>query len=133
MRLWPLAILDQLPRQQLLGQHRECCALRGMGWGRKHSTVDYVFRHPYAWLVLYHSEVICELCKVRHYSFEPKWLVPSYRGKRIGFDHSDFTKLTRENMCDDPFNIYPEHDEAYLKECIENLRRKGVKIERKKK
>lgn len=32
MRLWPLAILDQLPRQQLLGQHRECCALRGKGW-----------------------------------------------------------------------------------------------------
>lgn len=130
MRLWPLSILSQLPRQQLLGQHRECCALRGKGWGRKHATVDYVFKHPYAWLVMYHHRVMEELCKVRHYSFEPKWLVPSYRGKILGFDtDNEFIKLTRENMVDDFINIYPEHDEKYLKECIENLARKGIRID----
>ena len=42
MRLWHEALIPQLPRPQLLGQHRECCALRGNGWGRKHATVDYV-------------------------------------------------------------------------------------------
>ena len=29
MRLWHEALIPQLPRPQLLGQHRECCALRG--------------------------------------------------------------------------------------------------------
>ena len=48
MRLWHEALISQLPRPQLLGQHRECCALRGNGWGKKHATVDYVFTHsPY--------------------------------------------------------------------------------------
>lgn len=48
MRLWHEELIPLLPRKQLLGQHRECCALRGNGWGRKHATVDYVFQHsPY--------------------------------------------------------------------------------------
>ena len=45
MRLWHETLISQLPRPQLLGQHRECCALRGNGWGRKHATVDYVFTY----------------------------------------------------------------------------------------
>ena len=48
MRLWHQDMISKLPRQQLLGQHRECCALRGNGWGRQHATVNYVFRYsPY--------------------------------------------------------------------------------------
>ncbi|MBO1911863.1 hypothetical protein J4G37_44625, partial [Microvirga sp. 3-52] len=35
MRLWHEDMLMELPRQQLLGQHRECCALRGFGWNKK--------------------------------------------------------------------------------------------------
>ena len=46
MRLWHQALIPHLPRQQLLGQHRECCALRGLGWGKPHATVNYVFDHP---------------------------------------------------------------------------------------
>ena len=48
MRLWHEDLIGKLPRSQLLGQHRECCALRGNGWGKKHATVDYVFSYsPY--------------------------------------------------------------------------------------
>jgi len=43
MRLWHEALISQLPRPQLLGQHRECCALRGNGWGGKQARVGYVF------------------------------------------------------------------------------------------
>ena len=39
MRLWHEELISKLPRQQLLGQHRECCALRGNGWGKKHARV----------------------------------------------------------------------------------------------
>lgn len=35
MRLWHEDLIHKLPRQQLLGQHRECCALRGNGWAKK--------------------------------------------------------------------------------------------------
>ncbi|MCG0885083.1 hypothetical protein IMAU10574_02444 [Lactiplantibacillus plantarum] len=42
MRLWHEQLIHQLPRQQLLGQHRELAALRGNGWGKNHATVNYV-------------------------------------------------------------------------------------------
>ena len=45
MRLWHEQIIHLLPKNQLLGQHRECCALRGNGWNKKHKTVDYVFKY----------------------------------------------------------------------------------------
>lgn len=48
MRLWHEELIPLLPRQQLLGQHRECCAMRGNGWGKKHRVVDYVFKHRFA-------------------------------------------------------------------------------------
>lgn len=44
MRLWHESLIPYLPRQRLLGQHRECCALRGKEWSKKHSTVDFVSR-----------------------------------------------------------------------------------------
>ena len=61
MRLWHQDLIPLLPRQQLLGQHRECCALRGKGWGRKHAIVDYVFLHPIATLEDYHKVVMDEM------------------------------------------------------------------------
>lgn len=137
MRLWPLSIIDQLPRQQLLGQHRECCALRGKGWGRKHATVDYVFKHPYCWLAIYHFMVMAEL-QERGYHIDSIWYDAEYRGKAIGIDTSYFTKSTivedrnHEDFRTWRYQIYPEHDERYLEECIENLSRKGVEINRVK-
>ena len=130
MRLWPLEIIDQLPRQQLLGQHRECCALRGKGWGKKHATVDYVFKHPYYWLWMYHLHVMDEMRK-RGYNFDRIWFDVNYRGKRIGYDNSYFASLNMEDRLAIRNRIYPEHDEKYLQECIENLARKGVSVERK--
>lgn len=126
MRLWPLAILDQLPRQQLLGQHRECCALRGRGWGRTHSTVNYVFRHHFALLALYHKSVLQEM-KVQGYKPEDKWWDSSYRGKNM-----TAFKNPQRVLCLATPNIYPEHDEKYLDECIANLAAKGVKIDRER-
>ena len=127
MRLWPLAILDQLPRQQLLGQHRECCALRGKGWGRKHATVDYVFKHPYDFLWKYHLVIMYEMLS-RGYKVNTLWLDPFWRGKKIGYDYSEFTKGTNQNV----WKAYPEHNKKYIQECISNLARKGVVINRKK-
>lgn len=127
MRLWPLAILRQLPRQQLLGQHRECCALRGKGWGKKHATVDYVFNYPHYWLYTYHYYVLNEM-RLRGYSFDIDWLNELYRGRTLGFDESLRIEPHKTIQVD---SIYPEHNGMYLNECIANLARKGVIIDRR--
>lgn len=82
MRLWHEALIPLLPRQQLLGQHRECCALRGLGWGKPQSTVNYVFKHPYAWLVVYHKKVMNEM-EERGYTVDFRWYDANYRGKLL--------------------------------------------------
>lgn len=130
MRLWHQSLITKLPRQQLLGLHREVCALRGKGWEKKHSTIDYIHKYDPAKLIIYHHLVIDEMEK-RGYKVEYNWNKPAYRGKQLGFD-SNFTTSTR--ITDEHVRvekseiIYPEHNEEYLRECIQNLYNKGVKI-----
>lgn len=121
MRLWHVDLIPKLPRQQLLGQHRECTALRGLGWGKKHATVNYVFKHPYSYLYTYHVKIMQEM-KQRGYNVTSQWWDYTYRGKAIGFDYSPFTYF-------DPRKLdYPEHNKAYLQECLENLKGKGIRL-----
>lgn len=128
MRLWHQKLLPYLPRQQLLGQHRECCALRGKGWGRKHATVDYVFTHDPEYLYAYHCQVMDEMER-RGYRPDQIWRHSSYRGVTLGYD---------KEFCGDEYAyardiIYPEHDDAYLQECLDNLAGKGILIDFNKK
>lgn len=131
MRLWHEELIPYLPRQQLLGQHRECCALRGKGWGKKHATVDYVFTHEHEYLVAYHFEVMDEMRK-RGYKPDPIWYASNYRGAILGnqvcwanVDKADNIRL--EVKFKNQF-IFPEHNEEYLKECLDNLKSKGIEI-----
>ena len=128
MRLWHENLIPLLPRQQLLGQHRELAALRGKGWGREHSVVDYVFTHSPERLVAYHYLVMDEMER-RGYKPDKIWRNINYRGKELGID---------ENWCLENYflpiykysysPIYPEHNDAYLAECVENLRQKGIEV-----
>lgn len=129
MRLWHQKLIPYLPRQQLLGQHRECCALRGKGWGRKHATVDYVFTYAPDELVAYHYLIIEEM---RHRGYNPDkiWYRPTWRGSVLG----EVEGWSYQETVDDIFRaamdqgemIYDEHNDAYLLECIENLKSKGI-------
>ncbi|HEY0297641.1 MAG TPA: TIGR02328 family protein [Arachidicoccus sp.] len=120
MRLWHESLLPFLPRQQLLGQHRECCALRGNGWGKSHATVNYVFDHSPYTLFLYHLEVMTEM-KRRGYQPAMTWRNSLYRGKNCP-PYSILAAVTPTKP------IYPEHNAAYLKECQENLANKQIFI-----
>lgn len=122
VRLWHEALIPRLPRAQLLGQHRECCALRGLGWNRPHATVNYVFQHPYEYLVQYHTLIMDEMER-RGYHVDPAWRDPAFRGKRAPRADVDPARYAASSP------IYPEHDERYLAECLENLRAKGISIE----
>ena len=122
MRLWHEQLIPDLPRPQLLGQHRECCALRGLGWKKKHATVDYVFTHSPYKLYQYHMLVIEEMQR-RGYKNDPLWEAPPYRGKACPpYDLADMKVERLTNP------IYPEHDTAYLKECKNNLLEKGIRL-----
>ena len=131
MRLWHQTLIPLLPRQQLLGQHRECCALRGKGWGRKHSVVDYVFTHKPDSLVAYHYLVMDEM-KRRSYNPDTRWYSCDFRGNTLGTevgrcDPNIVSGLAMAaNHCG--MMIYSEHNDDYLQECIENLRSKGIEI-----
>ena len=130
MRLWHQNLIKKLPRQQLLGQHRECCALRGAGWGKNHSVVNYVFKHRPEHLVAYHFIVMNEMVN-RGYQPDPIWKDVNWRGKTLG---------KQENWCDENYTaelvcaaedggiLYPEHNNVYKQECLDNLHSKGVDI-----
>ena len=129
MRLWHVDLLSLLPDartsgdprlNQLGGQHRECCALRGLGWGRRHATVDYVFRRPPAELAAYHLLVVRELAQ-RGYRVDLAWLDPAYRGARC-------MPWTRDEL-GRAAGRYPEHDAGYMQECLNNLVAKGVLLQ----
>ena len=131
MRLWHQRLIPILPRQQLLGQHRECCALRGKGWGRKHATVDYVFTHDPALLIAYHWLVLDEM-KKRGYTYAPEWDRAEYRGRQLGADHHWYNSIKILEPVRDIDGVerilYPEHDSTYMRECVDNLRKKGVHL-----
>ncbi len=119
MRLWHIDLLPVLPRQQLLGQHRECCALRGNGWGRNHATVNYVFQYHPRMLYAYHQCVIKEM-KKRGYHVDPVWEDEMYRGKKC----SPYYSL---QCCQLPYKErYPEHNKVYFEACLKNLQNKGI-------
>lgn len=127
MRLWHQFLIPFLDRQRLLGQHRELAALRGKGWGRKHSVVDYVFTHDPSWLVAYHLLVMEEM-RHRGYNPDKAWYNPYWRGNTLGVDE----KFADADFVDDQYAyatrkggiIYPEHNDEYLAECIALLKEK---------
>ena len=83
MRLWHQALLPILDGPRLLDTHMSCCNLRGLGWGKKNSAVDYVFADPRGEdaLAVYHNAVLYEMYK-RGYNFDQKWKDFAYCGKR---------------------------------------------------
>lgn len=125
IRLWPLAILSRIPRAQLLGLNRELAGMRGRGWHQKHATVNYAWSYPPSKLVAFHRLVLDQM-KERDYAPDERFYYASFRnGKRAP---------RRANEIGNDFDPhYPEHDEAYLKECLANLAGKGIVIEMEEK
>ena len=132
MRLWHQSMLAYLPNKQLLGQHRECCALRGKGWFKKHSNVQYALNDKFEKLVAYHFLVIDE-AEARGFNISDEWKNIHYRGKNlesfkineldVDFIFNLVSKAQRRKK------IYVEHDINYLQECINNLKEKKVYID----
>lgn len=127
MRLWHQKLIPYLDDKRILGQHRECCALRGGGWGRKHATVDYVFRYEPSRLYEYHLLVMGEMTG-RGFHPDGHWYSRLYRGKnRPPLTLLEAGAYVYMPDADNLF-IYPEHDGRYLLECLDNLAAKGAEL-----
>ena len=128
MRLWHQQLIPYLDRQRLLGQHRELAALRGKGWGRKHSVVNYVFSHNTELLVAYHYLIMDEMVR-RGYNPDKIWRNSNWRGNVLG-EESNWADMDKVMGIYDNAKmghiIYPEHNKEYLVECIENLKEKEI-------
>lgn len=87
-----------------------------------------MFKHRFEYLVHYHAAVIREMSS-RGYHADSTWLWLSYRGKKLGSDRSEFTyAVDTRNGKINLTHIYEEHNDKYLKECLENLKAKGAKL-----
>lgn len=126
MRLWHQSLLSKLPQKQLCGQWRECAALLGNGWGKKHSVVNYVFDHSESFLVAYSILVFFEM-KRRGYNPNSK-MMRNQLLKRYSEKEVDKFIVLGKDISSRGLIIYKEHDNNYLKECILNLQNKGIVI-----
>lgn len=96
--------------------------MRGNGWGKPHSVVNYVWVHDKSLLVQYHGLVMAEMVN-RGYRVDPLWYNPKYCGKIKPTDDSIEVKDVSG------FGIlYPEHNDSYFSECLDNLKKKGITI-----
>ena len=125
MRLWHQSLIPYLDDKRLLSQHRECCALRGKGWGKKHSVVDYVFKYDLAHLYAYHILVMDEMTR-RHFKVHGLWGLRGYRGQKMPTSALD--KIGPYIIIDKDDIVYKEHNDVYLRECLLNIKAKGAEL-----
>ena len=122
MRLWSYQILDVLPNKMLIAEWRECLAIKRQ-WEKgtlKHRLVSYVMNYDKTIFVEYVGRVYNE-CLKRNIKIRDKYWF-------------EFLKFCDINYDFEKKNIYPEHNDRYLRECLYNLEEKATrKIIAKKK
>lgn len=100
------------------------CGLRGNGWGRNHKTVNYAFTHSPYMLYEYHLLVMNEMRRRGYKGLDKLWYNALYRGLKC--EPYTYEELNYEIHSKD--KIYKEHNEEYLRECLDNLKSKGIDL-----
>lgn len=115
MRLWHKDLIPVLPRQQLLGQWRECCMIakniKEHGWPN-HMLVNKIMDYPIGDFYQYGTLISAEML---------------HRGYKCDFQK--FAQNFDQNILDgfnfDARLLYPYwHNHRYLKQCFFNLQEK---------
>lgn len=118
MRLWHKDLIPYLPRQQLIAQWRECCAICS-NWANKgtqnHLLVNKVMDYPPVHFITYTREIIGEFI-LRDYKVGKKSMSNFIENfERFG----NFSETLING------NIFENwHNERYLKQCLFNLQEK---------
>lgn len=115
MRLWHYKLIPVLPKQQLLGQWRECCLIakqiKELGTPN-HILVNQIMNYPAFEFDAYARMIFDEMS---HRKYLPDyWKFVQWR-----IDESAFVKPYKYN------HIFSQwHDDEYLRECYYNLEEK---------
>lgn len=118
MRLWHKDLLSVLPRQQLLGQWRECCAIAkniAEKGTPKHVLVNKIMDYPMSHFYRY-CGIVCDKMIDRGYKVDWK--------KLTGFEDNEEYFWNKKNIV--PYDVvFSEwHDYRYLRQCYYNLQEK---------
>ena len=117
MRLWHKDLIPVLPRQQLLGQWRECCLIAkniAEKGTPNHLLVNKIMDYS-MWHFCWYAKEISDEMKKRNYKVNDnnfdKWIDWS-------FELKDSADISHENL----FSGW--HNERYLIQCLMNLQEK---------
>lgn len=119
MRIWHKDLIPVLPRQQLLGQWRECCAIAKSIAEKgtpNHVLVNRVMEYPPNHFYWY-SNLVCEEMIHRGYKLN----ADRYTRFVCSFDSvSKYYQCKTKN--EDIFKDW--HNDRYLRQCLYNLQEK---------
>jgi uncharacterized protein (TIGR02328 family) len=132
MRLWHEDLIPKLPDNQIGGQWRECIALLGNGWGKKHKTVNYVFDNDTSLLIAYTMKVYMEMI-ARGRNANQDLIKEAMKKRGLSdvdiaskIDLAQVISTIKKSIGD---TIYLEHNDSYLQECLDNLKKKGIELD----
>lgn len=126
MRLWHKDLIKYLPRQQLLGQWRECCAIAGNIVKRgspNHILVNKIDKFDIIDFLAYTKLVKTEMIN-RGYKISQK--ADEKFCCNIEEVYGGLMLITRLPKKDEIFNneFFQWHNDRYLKQCLFNLQEK---------
>lgn len=114
MRCWHKDLIPYLPRQQLLGQWRECCLIARniKAYGTpNHILVNRILEYPISHFIRYTRQIYFEM---KHRGYDPDI-------ERFGQYVADINAGWNMQMED----VFPGwHNNRYLKQCLYNLQEK---------
>lgn len=111
MRLWHYKLIQVLPTKMLVSQWREIIAIKRQ-WEKGslvHPLVGYVKNYDKSSFFRYAESIRDEMCD-RKINFQNKFFL----------EIMDFCALNDYQT----YELYPEHDDRYLKQCYYNLQEK---------
>lgn len=115
MRLWHKDLIPYLPKQQLIAQWRECCAIASNIANKgspNHLLVNKIMEYPSVHFLIYSLTVMNEIEK-RGYKVSGK--------SKINFQNN-YDKFNDSESGN--YIFYNWHNERYLKQCLYNLQEK---------
>lgn len=127
MRLWHYRLIPVLPRQQLLGQWRECCAIAKLILQEKHIKHSLVSKLTYypAWMWMTYQFDVEKEMKKRGYSVSQATSISigenTMKAEEEGYFADDDAYDFMMYM-EDPFPGW--HNDRYLIQCYFNLEEK---------
>ena len=117
MRLWHKDLIPYLPRQQLLGQWRECCLIAKQIAEKgtpNHVLVNRVMEYPLDHFIEYSTNVAVEM-KMRGYKVYPKRFSKPFLDR--GWEKVIYKPI---------FDLFPGwHNNRYMRQCLANLQEKA--------